>query len=339
MHESLKFEKQKLEKILDFGERVERITNFNKLVDFIVGQAASILDADRCSLMLMDEHSNELCIKAAIGIQPDIITKSKLSIGEGIAGLVAKEGKPMLVEVVDTDERIKRGNLPGYKTKSFLSAPIKLGRKFIGVINVTDKNILESTIFNEIDLKILLAIGRQVAVAIENAQLSKELKYLTIKDPLTALYNHRYLMECLAYEIRRFKRFGRPLCLLIMDLDDFKQYNDAYGHKEGDVLLKKVGQILQNTFREVDIVCRYAADEYVAVLPETEETEVKRIAELISQSVNRLQLKRPVTVSMGIAKCQKDMNRHDLILKADAALNKAKRDGKNIIYCQSKLPG
>ena len=137
--------------------------------------------------------------------------------------------------------------------------------------------------------------------------------------------------------IRRFKRFERPLCILFMDLDDFRQYNDAYGRKEGDILLKKVGQILQSTFREVDVVCRYAADEYVAVLPETEETEVRRIAELISQSVGRLQLKRPVTVSMGIAKCQKGMNRHDFILKADAALSKAKKDGKNSIYCQSKL--
>jgi diguanylate cyclase (GGDEF)-like protein/PAS domain S-box-containing protein len=337
LHEHLKFEKQKLEKILNFGEQIETIRSLDKLVDFIVGQAASILDSDRCSLMLMDEHSEELCIKAAIGLQPDVITKSKLSIGEGIAGLVAKEGKPMLVEVVDADERINRGNLPGYRTKSFLSAPVKLGGKFIGVINVTEKNGQENPTYDDIDLKILLAIGRQVAIAIENAQLSKELKYLTIKDPLTALYNHRYLMECLAYEIRRFKRFERPLCLLIMDLDDFKQYNDAYGHKEGDILLKKVGHILQTTFREVDVVCRYAADEYVAILPETEEVEVKRIAELISGSVSHLKLKRPVTMSMGIAKCQKDMNRHDFILKADAALSKAKKDGKNKIYCQSKL--
>src|SRR3989338_7711680 len=131
------------------------------------------------------------------------------------------------------------------------------------------------------DLKVLLAIGRQVAVAIENAQLSKELKYLMIKDPLTTLYNHRYLMECLAYEIRRFGRFERPLCLMVMDIDDFKKYNDTFGRNEGDIVLKKIGQILKKTFREVDVIYRYASDEYMAILQETEEAEVKRIADLL----------------------------------------------------------
>jgi diguanylate cyclase (GGDEF)-like protein len=85
------------------------------------------------------------------------------------------------------------------------------------------------------------------------------------------------------------------------------------------------------------VICRYAGDEFVAVLPETNETEVKRIAEMIQKSTRKLKLKCPVTVSMGVTKCSDGMSRHDFILKANAALHKAKSDGKNCIHCQSKM--
>jgi len=336
LHENLKYEKQKLEKILNFGNEIETIHNFNKLIDFIVEQASSILESERCSLMLLDEYKGELCIKGAIGLQPDIIKKSKLNVGEGIAGLVVREEKPMLVKIIEDDKRFQKDNLPTCRTKSFLSVPIKIDHKVIGVLNVTDKINRESSVYTELDLKILQTIVRQVAIALENAQLSKELKYLTIIDPMTSLYNHRYLMESLAYEIRRFKRFNRSLCLLILDVDDFKKYNDDFGRLEGDVLLKAISVTLKETLREVDIICRYAGDEFVAILPETSENEAQRLAEMIQQSVKKIKLNCPVTLSMGIAKCLSGMNRHDFILKTNASLHKAKNDGKNRIYCQSK---
>jgi len=155
LNENLKFEKQKLEKILNFGEEIETIRNFNKLVDFIVEQASSILESERCSLMLLDENKGEMCIKGAVGLRPEIIKKNKLNIGEGIAGLVARQGKPMLVEVIDDDKRFGRNSLSTYRTKSFLSVPIKFDQKLIGVLNVTDKKNRDSSIYTELDLKIL----------------------------------------------------------------------------------------------------------------------------------------------------------------------------------------
>ncbi|MCK5178322.1 MAG: GGDEF domain-containing protein, partial [Candidatus Omnitrophica bacterium] len=133
-----------------------------------------------------------------------------------------------------------------------------------------------------------------------------------------------------------FKRFRRPLCLLIIDVDDFKEYNDTYSQAEGNILLKKVGDILTENLREVDIICRYAGDEFVVILPDTDVDKVKTIAEKVRKTVETTEFKKLMTVSMGIAKSSKDMNRHDLILKADAALHKAKKDGKNRVFCQDK---
>ncbi len=337
LNANLKIEKQKIEEILNFGEKIESITNFNRLVDFIINEASSILESERCSLMLLDENKGELCIKGAVGLDPDIVKKSKINVGEGIAGVVAREGKAMLVKKAGQDRRFEHEGLPTCRTKSFLSVPIALDHKMIGVINVTDKINQENSTYTELDLKILSTIVRQVAIAIENAQLSKELKYLTIRDPLTSLYNHRHLMECLAYEIKRFRRFKRPLCVLIMDVDNFKEYNDVFGLLEGDIVLKEISEVLKESLREVDIVCRYAGDEFIAILPETSEKEVLRIAEEIKTLVSKCEFAVPVTLSMGIAKCREAMNRHELVLKANALLHKAKDDGKNRIYCQGEL--
>jgi len=332
----LELEKSRMEQILNYGEKIRTITNLNRLIDFIIEQASLILESERCSLMLLDEDTGELCIRGAIGLRDDVIKESKLSLGEGIAGLVAEEGKPLLVKVINEDKRIGRKNAPSYRSQSFLSVPIKLDQKLIGVVNVTEKKDKKNSAYTDMDLKILLAIVRQAAAAIENAQLSKELKYLTIIDPLTNLYNYRHLMECLAYEIKRSKRFDRPLCLLIIDVDDFKEYNDTYGQKEGNILLKKISGILTRSLREVDIICRYAGDEFVVILPDTDVDKVKVIAEKVRRSVESAKFKKHMTVSLGVAKGIKGMSRHDLILKADAVLHKSKRDGKNRVFCQDQ---
>ena len=119
-------------------------------------------------------------------------------------------------------------------------------------------------------------------------------------------------------------------------MDDFKEYNDAYGQAEGNVLLKKVAEILTKNLREVDIICRYAGDEFVVILPDTDIDKVRTIGEKVRKVVEEAEFKQPMTVSIGVAKGFKNMNRHDLILKADAALHKAKKEGKNRVFCQDK---
>lgn len=335
-YREMQFEKQKFEQILDLHEKIGTFNDLNKLTDLIINGVAGILEVERCSLMLLDEKTGELVIKGAVGLDHKIIRESKLSFGQGVAGLVAQERKPLLVKVIDADERIGRDNLPSYKTKSFLSVPILLDQKLLGVVNVTDKKSPDTEVFTDFDLKILLAIVRQLAVAIENTELYQELKYLTITDPLTNLYNYRHFMRALDYEIGRFHRFGDPLALLIMDIDDFKEYNDAQGAAQGDALLRKISDILNESLREVDIICRYASDEFAVILPATDVAEAKVIARKIGEAASQLDPAKKITLSSGLASCHRGMTRHDFILKADAALTHAKRHGKNQIYCQDK---
>ena len=331
----LEEEKNKLEQILDFDERVAHITKLDELVDFVVEKASEILQVERCSLMLLDEDTGELCIKSAKGLDAKIIKQAHPYVGWDVAGYVVKEGRSVLVKDITKDERFQCSKDPTYKTRSFLSVPIKLEDKILGVVSVTDKVSSEGEVLTELDKKILCAIVRQAAVAIENARLYKELKYLTVTDPLTNLYNYRHFMRSLEYEIDRVKRFERPMCLALMDVDDFGDYNKTFGQVAGDILLKDLGRLLCKNLRRVDIVCRYAADEFVVIFPETDVPEACVAVDKIMRKVREMKAKTPITISVGLVRCAAFMGRHDLISKADALLLEAKRGGKNRVVFEN----
>ena len=117
----------------------------------------------------------------------------------------------------------------------------------------------------------------------------------------------------------------------MMDLDNFKIYNDTFGHLEGDQLLKDFSRMLTDKFRETDVVCRYAGDEFVVVLPDTDLEGAIQVAEKIKAEIENYPSKLKVSISQGIAQYAQDMSPHDLVLKADQALYQAKHEGKNRI--------
>lgn len=154
-------------------------------------------------------------------------------------------------------------------------------------------------------------------------------------DGLTDIFNHRYFQERLAAEIDRANRYDRTLSLIMLDLDDFKTFNDTWGHQEGDRLLKWFAEICCECIRSMDLLARYGGEEFVVVLPEADAKEALAVAERIRENTEKRSLSafgknRGVTVSAGVANFPTHgRNRHALVLNADAALYYAKQDGKN----------
>ncbi len=154
-------------------------------------------------------------------------------------------------------------------------------------------------------------------------------------DGLTGVYNHRFLQERLAAEIERANRFRRVLSIIMLDIDDFKRYNDTWGHQAGDKLLVLFAALCGQCIRSIDFLARYGGEEFMIILPETTETEAYNVAERIRQTTERETVaafgpEKGATVSAGIACYPKHgFTRHALILSADAALYSAKRSGKN----------
>ncbi|MBI5555464.1 MAG: diguanylate cyclase [Elusimicrobia bacterium] len=335
---SLTVEKSKLESVLEIGKRMASILDLRQLIDFIVKKTTEVLKAEKGSLMLLDEATGQLIIKGAIGLSTDVINSTKMKIGDKIAGFVIKYGEAMLVENIEIDPRTKRENRPHYLGKSFISVPLVHKDKVHGVLSVAEKKDNGLEIFTEDDLNYLSIIINYAAVAIENARLYEEVRNLAITDSLTGLFNHRYFQEQLAKEINRAKRYGRPLSLVMFDIDNFKTYNDRFGHLTGDAVLRHITATIKNNAREVDIVCRYGGEEFVMILPETEALGGLAIADKVREAVAASTQQGAyfknigkVTISGGIAQFEKKFLKEAFIHKTDEAMYQAKKEGKNKI--------
>lgn len=185
-------------------------------------------------------------------------------------------------------------------------------------------------------MDIVEAAAEQLSMALSNLYLQERLRVQSIREPLTGLFNRRYLEEAMARELSRCARRQMPMSLLILDLDRFKAFNDVHGHAGGDALLSGFGKLLQEHSRGEDIACRYGGEEFTLIMPETEvETALKR-AEDIRAAVEGMRVRHlgselpKVTVSIGVAGFPVDGSAPEELLRAaDEALYRAKRNGRN----------
>jgi diguanylate cyclase (GGDEF)-like protein len=159
----------------------------------------------------------------------------------------------------------------------------------------------------------------------------EEIVGLSLRDGLTGLLNHTYFYQQIDLEMRRYVRYGALVSLVLIDIDDFKEVNDTYGHREGDRILAAMGRTLMRVARDSDICCRYGGEEFAVILPLTDVHEAGVVTNRLKMElVEHLPGGRTVTVSMGVASCGKDTGTYrDLVEKADAALYQAKRSGKD----------
>ena len=310
----------------------------NELFHLILNKSTEIVKAEQASLMILDEASRELTIKACKGMPENVIRNLHIKVGEGIAGRVVEKGEPLLVEDIEKDLRVKRKKKMKYKTKSFISIPLIMNDRPIGVLNISDK--ITGEIFNEDDLKIVRIFASQVAIALERTQLyqrSKEMEQVLITDHLTNLLNRRYFFERTTEEIARAQRHSYPLSLMMIDVDDFKWYNDHHGHLAGDEALRSVAAVIRETVRNIDFVARYGGEEFTVVLPQTSKREAVVIGERLLKEVEKFYFPyeedQPIgnfTISAGLATYPEDArNIKSLIDAADKALYRAKASGKN----------
>jgi diguanylate cyclase (GGDEF)-like protein len=292
--------------------------------------SAELVGAERASILVRNEKSNTLHAKAAIGSRVNLQTVP--SVGSRIASRILEIGTPIMVSDI-TGVGIDRAPAEwSYKTSSFISFPIIIDERKIGVLNFTDK--AGGNAFDKSDLELIKAIAPQIAVAIDRTALREkagEYEQLSVTDPLTGLLNRRYLEERIAEEIVRSKRHRFSASLMMLDVDEFKSYNDKFGHPAGDSALRIVAEILKESLRGADVAARYGGEEFAILLPQTASEEAAQIAERIRKQVEQAEfMGRQVTISIGIASLTSEVDTpRDLISAADVALYAAKNRGRN----------
>lgn len=324
--------------LLEIAKTIGSVDDVDELFGTILEKSTAFLRAEQGSLMLLDEQRRELGVRAMKGLNKKIAGLLRIRPGEGIAGKVLATGSPLLVSDIENDDRITQERRARYRTKSFVSVPLKLEGRTIGVLNVADK--ISGDAFSDQDLHLLTSIGAYASVAIERSRFhlkTEELKKISITDPLTGLLNRRYFQERMSEEIERSRRHRLPLSLIMIDLDDFKSINDGLGHMAGDEVLQCVARCIRNSIRAIDVAARYGGEEFTVILPQTAKADAISLAERICGEVARLELpyerkgrRLALTVSLGLATYPEDAGSlEDLIRNSDSALYTAKAHGKN----------
>jgi diguanylate cyclase (GGDEF)-like protein len=252
----------------------------------------------------------------------------RLAPGEGIAGRVLESGRPVMASSYDDDITLPRHIvLPG--VRSGVGVPMRWNGELRGALSVGFIELREIT--ND-DLAVLEAIADLAVVACHNAEAYEDVRTAASTDALTGLLNHGAMHVRVREEIARAARDGQPLCCVLIDLDDFKRVNDELGHPAGDAMLRRVADALRAEVRPYDQVARYGGDEFVLVLPGTEEHIARAVAERVRERVRggapRGFAGASGNCSIGVSAWEPGMTADDLLAAADRALLLAKRTGK-----------
>jgi diguanylate cyclase (GGDEF)-like protein len=330
----------------EFLRGVASTLDSQRAYNLVLSRFREVLGAERSSLMVFDEESGELSLQAAIGFGLDVSSRVRVKLGDPVCGAVLATGTAMLVEDVESDGRVSAQRPGRYRSGSFISFPITIGPRRIGVVNLTEK--LNGTPFQEADLELLDAMAPHLALIIDRTEWHRKAEAyqrMSLTDPLTGLPNRRYLEDRLFEEAERSKRYGTPLSFMIIDVDHFKSFNDIHGHTNADRVLVRTGQILRGSIRAIDTAARFAGDEFCVVLPETELLAAAAIAERLRASVSRTEFRTEqgamigrVTISIGISSFGAGRQSPlSIIQAADRALYQAKTRGRDrVAACEEE---
>lgn len=251
----------------------------------------------------------------------------------GILALTILEGMPFLINNQEARAKINDAVLSLLKVDQFVTVPLKAKDKAIGVI-LADNFVTRKIITSE-DVRLLSMFANQAGLAIEKSRLYEQTLILSNTDYLTRLWNHGYFQQLMDMEIKNSIENKTPISLIMLDIDNFKNYNDTFGHPAGDKVLQELGNIIKENIRRNDWACRYGGEEFAIILPQTNKDDTFKFAERLRTKIEQyrfphLEDKQKITVSIGIATFPEDSsNKSDLIYKADMAMLEAKRRGKN----------
>jgi diguanylate cyclase (GGDEF)-like protein len=288
----------------------------------IVGHIQKNFRFDHIGIGIFDYVRKDIEIKAEAGITAKALGM-RIPLGIGILGRVARTGESALVQT--TGEANIQGVLPD--SRAVLCIPITYGETLLGVLNVESR---QEDAFSPEDVLIMNTLADLLATALHNSFVFQKLQQTAITDGLTGIKTRRFFWEALSSEWKRASRSGRPFSVVLIDLDKFKEVNDTLGHLEGDLVLARVGRLLEQKCRQSNVVARYGGDEFIILMPETGVEQAQVLAERLRLwlSTDPMLQEHLITGSFGVASFPvHGFTAEEIIRVADAGMYVSKHAG------------
>jgi diguanylate cyclase (GGDEF)-like protein len=310
--------------LYDVSRVISSTVHLDQLLTTTMKRVAQTTGIESHALFLLDDNTNVLASKSLSGAA-HVLEHVVLQVGEGIAGTVFRTRVP---EMHTGPAPLPWLDVPK-QARSVIAIPLVGRERVLGALLLYS---VSPSAFSERELAYFTAVGKQLSIALDNATLLQKATELSYRDPLTDLFNRRYLEEVLETEVRRAARYNLPLSVTMADIDYFKAYNDRYGHSKGDQVLRAVATRLREQTRNADIVTRYGGEEFLIIFPMTTKAHARLVAEKLRSAVAVMKVEgsTELTVSIGVATFPSDASTAiGLVQAADAALYAAKDAGRN----------
>jgi len=355
-----------LERLLDISRQMAETRALDPLLKFAMGEVLEFVQAEYGYLILLDEDG-ELNFRVRQNNKGKEIDEPDTQISHTIFDKVIKKRESVIIADAFADEEFQEAkSVLDLKILSVMCVPLISKDELFGALYVENRSA--RGVFEDEDLIPLEYFAAHAAVAIENAMLNDdlearvvsrtaelkrtvdelereiearkraeaELQKLAITDPLTNVYNRRYFDETVESELERTRRHNLNLSVAMVDLDHFKEINDNYGHVTGDIVLQTMADCFVGNLRKIDVVGRYGGDEFVILMPESDQVQAHNAAERLRKKVitrvRKIQkFAHPITASMGLFTLSGDIDISvkDFLDRADQALYDAKEAGRN----------
>lgn len=324
---------QRVARLLEMIRTLVLTESQDDLLRMIMEMSAELVGATNGSLMIVDKKNKVLRVASALGMHHLVARSLSAGMGEGIAGRVAVSGTPLLIRDIEQEPQMGRRNRNRFATKSCISLPLHFKGKTIGVLNLADKK--NNAPFSTAELDILTSFTEQATIILERATTLKKARLNTITDPLTSLYNMRFIKKRLKEEVSRSLRHNLHVTLMVVRLD-----MEAHGRTHGNQVVKKMARILDASIRDIDLVGRASEAEFFVILPATPAKESLVVAERIERrlreelaSGNGAPHPGALVTSIGIASFPQYGTPPELIDAARSALSQAvATGGSNICF-------
>jgi len=327
-----------LEQVTPLARQINCL-EIDRIADVCINSIPALVRASFTSLYILDETNNILHLYKHN--HPFLINKivSLNQTPTPLMVMAVKSKELILVPDIDTHKKpiirkSQRVFADNYRTRNCAIVPLICQDRVVGVLNLADK--MDGDQFDSGDIALIELFSQLVGASIGNIKLFEKIQRQATTDGLTGLVNHKTFYEILEKELWRSRRYGGRISLIMVDIDNLKNINDAYGHRAGDKAIRKISKIIKECIRQIDTAARYGGDEFAVILLNTSLDDAiivaQRMVDAVASSQATWQKEQiPLSISVGLGQYDAETTPEDITSRSDQALYMAKQAGKNTV--------